>query len=254
MLKDERLKTILEMIQNDNIVSISDISKILNVTEVTIRRDLKTLEEKGLIIRIHGGAKKKQGVSFIELSNNEKRTIHVEEKKYIARLAGRLVEENDIIYIGPGTTNELTYDYITVSYAKVITNSMSVFSKFKDNNRFELILIGGRFRSRTDTFVGNFTNELLKKIRVRKAFIGVNGIHNGHITTANEEEGLCQRIIMDNASEVYILCDSSKIGKEDFYSFYDLKDVTAIITDDKIDPDIKREYEKKVRIINSFKK
>ncbi|SJZ48777.1 DeoR/GlpR family DNA-binding transcription regulator [Garciella nitratireducens] len=250
MLKDERLKKILEMVQKENIVSISDMSKILGVTEMTIRRDLKILEEKGLIIRIHGGAKKKQEVSFVELSSNEKRVLHVEEKKYVAKLAGKLVQENDIIYIGPGTTNELVYDYITVSYAKVITNSMSVFLKFKDDSRFELILIGGKFRSRTDTFVGNFTNELLKKIRVKKAFIGVNGISNDHIMTANEEEALCQRIIMDNANEVYILCDSSKIGKQDFYSFYDLKDVTAVITDDKIDDTIKKEYENKVKIIN----
>lgn len=251
MLRDERLKIILEMVDKSNIVSIADIKEKLNVTEMTVRRDLKFLDESGCLIRIHGGAKKKQEKLLTELSQNEKRTINIEEKRYIAKIAASIVEDNDIIYIGPGTTNELIYDYLEVSYAKIITNSMSVFMKFKDDSRFELILIGGRFRSRTDVFVGSFTDELLSNIRVKRAFVGVNGIFNNNVTTSNEEEGCCQRIILDNATERYILCDSSKIGKEDFYSFYSLDNITAIITDDKIDLNIMKKYEKNVNIINS---
>ncbi|WP_123054570.1 DeoR/GlpR family DNA-binding transcription regulator [Clostridium sp. JN-1] len=250
MLKEERLQKILEIIQRDNIISISDATKLLNVTEMTVRRDLKSLEERQLLTRIHGGAKKRQKVLGEELSHNQKRKIHVEEKRQIAEIVSNIIKDNDIIYIGPGTTNELIYDYLNVSYAKIITNSMSIFSKFKDDKRFELILIGGRFRSRTDVFVGNFTSELLRKIRVRKAFVGANGIHGNDITTSNEEEGVCQRIILENAVEKYILCDSSKINKEDFYSFYDLEKVTAVITDNKIDKKTEEEYKKLVKIIH----
>ncbi|WP_251861910.1 DeoR/GlpR family DNA-binding transcription regulator [Clostridium sp. Marseille-Q2269] len=250
MLKEERFQKILELIQRENIIKISDVTKLLDVTEMTVRRDLKYLEGKGLLIRIHGGAKKKTETLFKELSHNEKRKIHVEEKKYIAKLAADLIHENDIVYVGPGTTNEYIYDYINVSYAKIITNSMSIFSKFRDDKRFELILVGGRFRSRTDVFVGNFTNEILHKIRVKTAFVGTNGIYENNITTSNEEEGVCQGIILNNSSERYILCDSSKINKEDFYSFYDLNEVTAIITDNKINEALRNEYEDIVRIIN----
>lgn len=251
MLKDERLQKIVQTIEKQNIISISDIRKTMNVTEMTVRRDLKLLEEKGLLTRIHGGAKRRKEILFTELSHNEKSNIHLEEKKYIAKMAAGLIKEKDIIYIGPGTTNELIYEYLNVSYAKIITNSLSIFSKFKDDNRFELILIGGRFRSRTDVFVGNFTNELLGKIRVKSAFVGTNGICDDNITTSNEEEGTCQKIILDNAINKYILCDSSKMGKEDFYSFYSLSDATAIITDDKIDSNIKRKCEKNIKIINN---
>lgn len=189
-------------------------------------------------------------VTLNELSSNEKRSIHIEEKKYIAAIAAKLVKENDIIYIGPGTTNELIYDYLKISYAKIITNSMPVFLKFKDDTRFEVILIGGQYRSRTDVFVGNFTNMLLEKLRVKMAFVGTNGIYENNVTTSNEEEGVCQKIILDNAAEKYILLDSSKIDKEDFFCFYDLRKVTAVITDDKMDSQIKREYEKIVKVIN----
>lgn len=250
VLKDERFKTILDKLEKENIISISDIKNILKVTEMTVRRDLKALEQQGLLTRIHGGAKKLETVPFIELSHNEKRTIHIDEKKYVAKIAGQMIQENDIVYIGPGTTNELIYNYINVNYAKIITNSMSIFTKFKDDARFELILIGGRFRKRTDVFVGSFTDELLEKIRVKRAFVGVNGIQNNSVTTSNEEEGVCQRIILDNAMERYLICDSSKIDKEDFYSFYNLKDITAVITDDKLEDSVKKKYEKYVNVIN----
>lgn len=250
MLKEERYQKVLDMLNDSNIVRISDIVERLGVTEITIRRDLKVLEGKGLLTRIYGGAKRRQKNLLNELSSNEKRTIHVEEKRYIAQLAAKLVKEKDIIYIGPGTTNELIYDYLNVSYAKIITNSMPVFLKFKDDQRFETILIGGRFRPRTDVFVGNFTNEILQKIRVKIAFVGTNGILNNCITTSNEEEGVCQKIILDNAFERYILCDGSKIDRGDFYTFYDLKDVTGLLTDDRLDQNVKKKYEKIVKIIN----
>lgn len=252
MLRDERLQKIIQTIEKRSIVSISEIGKIFNVTEMTVRRDFDDLTKKGLITRVHGGAKKKQRNEFKELSHNEKREINIDEKKYIAQISASLIKEKDIIYIGPGTTNEMIYDYIDVPYAKIITNSMSIFSRFKDDKRFELLLIGGRFRNRTDVFVGNFTNELLRKIRVKRAFVGANGISEEDITTSNEEEGVCQRIILSNAYEKYILCDSSKIGKKDFYSFYKIKDITALITDNELEQSIKAKYEKKIKIINKF--
>ncbi|PJI09046.1 MULTISPECIES: DeoR/GlpR family DNA-binding transcription regulator [Clostridium] len=253
MLKEERFQRILESVNKNNIIKTTDINEKLGVTEITVRRDLKVLEERGLIKRIYGGAKKVNtetaNDTFKELSNNEKRKINIEQKRYIARLASRMINDNDIIYIGPGTTSELIYDYLKVSYVKVITNSMTVFLKFKDDNRYEVILVGGRYRSRTDVFVGNFTNENLKSMRVKMAFVGTNGIHGDNITTSNEEEGVSQRIIMDNAIKKIILCDSSKIGKQDFFSFYNLSDATAVITDENINEDLQEQYGKKVKII-----
>jgi DeoR family transcriptional regulator, lactose phosphotransferase system repressor len=254
MLKEERFQKILDMLDKSNIIKITDINKKLGVTEITVRRDLKVLEERGLLKRIYGCAKKveKSNISrFQELSSNEKRKINIEEKKYIAKLASERIHENDIIYIGPGTTNEFIYDYLNVSYIKVITNSMPVFLKFRENEHYEIILVGGRYRLHTDVFVGSFTNENLKNMRVKAAFVGTNGIYGDSITTSNEEEGVCQRIILDNALQKYILCDSSKIGKQDFFSFYNLHDVTAVITDKNIDKAVKEKYEKYVSIINS---
>lgn len=253
MLKEERHNIILENINRFGIIRVSDLTEKLQATEMTLRRDLKFLEEQGLLVRIHGGARSKDSIHFEELSPIEKRSINMDKKIEAAKIAASLIEENDIIYIGPGTTNELIYDYINVSCAKVVTNCLNIFEKFRDDNRFELILIGGRLREKTNTFVGNFANEALSKIRVKAAFIGANGVSGNNVMTYNEEEGLCQNIIMNNAAERYVICDSSKLEREDFYTLYKLEDATALVTDSGIEGTLKKEYSKYCKIIDKIK-
>lgn len=241
---------ILESLNENGIIRISEIAESLSATEMTIRRDLKQLEEEGLLTRIHGGAKKKTTKNFEELSPNEKRNINKEKKQKVAKIAASLINENDTVYIGPGTTNEYIYDYINVSYAKIITNCLLIFEKFKDDNRFEVILIGGKLRNKTSTFVGSLTNESLQKLKVKTAFIGANGVHNNEIMTSNEEEGSSQRVILNNAERRYLLCDSTKIEKEDFYTLYNLEDMTGIIIDDELNKNLKKKYQRYCGVID----
>lgn len=249
MLKVERHRRIIEKLNEKNVIQNSDLIKEFNVTEMTLRRDLKELENKGYLIKIHGGAKKKNIYSTGELLLNEKRTINIENKKYIAKLTAKFIKDNDTVYIGPGTTNELLYEYIDVSYIKVITNSLAVFQKFRNNKKFDVFLVGGKLRETTHTFVGNFANEILSNLRVKIAIVGANGIYGDGLMTYNEEEGFSQKIILDNAYEKYALCDSSKLDRKDFYKFYRLEDLTAIITDKDIDKLEEEKYSKYTKII-----
>ncbi|MDQ0148784.1 DeoR/GlpR family DNA-binding transcription regulator [Eubacterium multiforme] len=249
MLKVERHRKIIEKLEEQNVIKNSELIKELDVTEMTLRRDLKELESKGYLIRIHGGAKNKNMYLNGELLLHEKREINIENKKYIAKLAAGFIKENDTVYIGPGTTNELLYEYINVSYIKVITNCLSVFQKFKNDKRFDLLLVGGKFRETTDTFVGNFANETLSNLRVNIAIVGANGIYEDGLMTYNEEEGFSQKIILDNAYEKYALCDSSKLDRKDFYKFYKLEDLTAIITDKDIAEIEEEQYKRYTKII-----
>lgn len=235
MLKEERHRIILELLNQERYLKISELADRLNVTKMTVRRDLSTLEEEGLLLRVHGGAQRVGEVGIEELSHQEKLTLHMEEKSKIAKHAASLIEENDTVFIGAGTTNELIYSYLWLKRATVVTNSLTVFQRFQGDERFELILMGGRYRERTGSFIGTFANEALRKIKVNKAFIGTNGVYRGMVTTANEEEGLAQQIILDNALTKYILCDESKIGRQALYAFYSLEDVNALISDARPD-------------------
>ncbi|AQS11861.1 lactose phosphotransferase system repressor [Clostridium saccharobutylicum] len=252
MLKEERQKIIVDTVNQLGIIRVSDLTEKLEATEMTLRRDLKYLEEQGFLVRIHGGARSKDNIKFEELSLNEKRNINIDRKIEVAKIAASLIKENDIVYIGPGTTNEYIYDYIKVSYAKIITNSLNILDKFKDDSRFEVILIGGKLRMKTSTLVGSFTNKALSKIRVKSAFIGTNGISEDNVMTSNEDEGVCQSIIMNNAIGRYVVCDSTKIEKEDFYTLYKLEDVTALVTDSKLDGNLKSKYSKYCKIIDKI--
>ncbi|WP_027417731.1 DeoR/GlpR family DNA-binding transcription regulator [Aneurinibacillus terranovensis] len=250
MLRDERHQRIIDMLDSNRIVSVSEIKANLQVTDMTIRRDLKALEEKGLLTRVHGGAKGNKEYYSQELSHGEKQQMNIDEKRYIAQLAAARIEENDTVFLGPGTTNEFIYDYINVSQARIVTNSIPVFLRFMNDPRFELLIVGGRYREKTNAIVGTFANEMLQQIKVNKAFIGTNRIHEHHITNLNEEEGVLQKIILENASEKYILADHTKFAQEAFYIFYDVRNVDAIITDQLIDPEIKAFYEKITTVIN----
>lgn len=252
MLKEQRYEFILENLNKLGTIKVCELTKQLDTTEMTVRRDLKYLEEQNLLIRIHGGARSKQNIIFEELSPNEKRGINTEKKIESAKIAASLINDNDIIYIGPGTTTEYMCDYINASSIKVITNCLNIFEKLKYNERVELILVGGRLRNKTNTLVGSFANSLLEQIRVKSAFIGANGVLENHIMTSNEEEGQCQKVIMNNSINRYLVCDSSKIEKGDFYTVYKLEDLTALITDRSLDDSLKEKYSRYCKIIDKI--
>jgi len=95
MLKEERQEIILESLNKADIIRVADLTQKLEATEMTIRRDLQSLEERGLLIRIHGGARSKESAKFEELSLNEKRGINTENKMEVAKIAASLVNDHD---------------------------------------------------------------------------------------------------------------------------------------------------------------
>lgn len=219
---------------------------------MTIRRDLQMLEDQNLLIRVHGGARKIENLShsFLELSHKEKRGIYISEKNEIAKIIADNIHDHDTVFLGSGSTIELVYDYLDINYAKIITNSIYIFDRFKYDERFDLILSGGVYRSKTGTFTGIITNDFLSTIHVDKAFIGVNAISENQIFNANEDEGVIQKVVLNNANQKYIVADHHKFDKKDFYNFYKLDNTDYLITDSQLSPDLKNKYSQYVDIIN----
>lgn len=248
MLKEERFKVILQLLETQDIVKVSELSTEFNVSEMTIRRDLLELEENGKLIRIHGGAKKDHSIKT-ELSHKMKQDIKLEEKHLIAKKIADTIDSGDVIFLGAGTTIELVAQYLSVDRAKIITNSLPLFHKLKVDERLDVILIGGIYRSYTGCFVGNFANKTISNIFVDKAYIGVNGICQENIFTYNEEEGMTQSLVLDNASKKFIVADSSKIERKDFYAFYSLDECDYLIVDNQLPSDIEEKYAKIIEIL-----
>ena len=235
MLKRERLVAILEMVNTAGLVTTTELIDALQVSDMTIRRDLDELNNSGKLIRIHGGAQSIKGSTLYEPSHIEKREMHIDEKRAIAKLWAQFVAEEETVFIGSGTTLELLAQSIQVNQLRVVTNSLPVFESIQTRNaNWELVLIGGTYRNRSGAFIGNLANSTLESLKFDKAFIGVNGIHNEAVMNASAEEGRTQGIALNNAQQKIILADSSKLNRDDFYQFYNLYDIDVLVTDQSI--------------------
>lgn len=249
MLKEERQEYILKKIKKEGIVRISDVSQELDVTEMTIRRDLKDIEKNKSIKRVHGGAKYIDSIRRGEINHSKKININYDLKVQIAKKVADLIEEDDIIFVGPGSTLELLGDNLKNKKCKIITNSLFLYNKIYNIKTIDLVLIGGSIRSNTGSFVGDFANAILKNLHFKKAFIGANGINNGEVYTHNEKEGYIQQSAFDNSDKKYLVADHTKIGIEDFFAFYNLDEITSLISDDKIERHISQNISEYTQVI-----
>lgn len=245
-LKVDRHRFIMDELNRELSVKVSALSEKMSVAEMTIRRDLQELENEGLLNRIHGGAKLKEERLYNEKSHKEKQTINVSNKLKIAKKCGDLINNEDIIFIGSGSTNELIYDFIKDKNLSIFTNSLDIFLQYKDLSNIDILLVGGRFRSKTSTFIGHFANKMMEDFHVAKAFVGVSGIYDQKLTTANEEEGKGIHIILEHAKLKCITADSTKFGVQALYNFYNTDDVDAVISDDEVTEDILEAYPNKI--------
>lgn len=242
MNKEDRLNEIIKLVDLKGTIRVAEIVETLNVSDMTVRRDLTELEEKGIVTRTHGGARSNNIFQYRELSHTDKSLLNTKEKKEIAKKAVELIEEGDTIFLGPGTTVEYMAEEINATSLRVITNCLPIFnilSKKKTEN-LRVYLIGGEIRDVTQSFVGETANMILDKMRFTKMFFSSNAVNGSLIMTSSFEEGYIQKMAIDHSVEVYLMIDSSKIGKEDFSTFADLSDVTAVITNEDDDEKYKK--------------
>lgn len=257
MLKTERQQSILAMCDRYGTITVKFIQEVLDVSDMTIRRDLEELSQKKQLLRVHGGAQKiseaTSSVSSIEineLSHNEKKRIHTKEKEYIAKnAAAYITQEDDTIFLGSGTTIELMTQYIEPASLRIVTNSLPVFNLLSETQRFELYLIGGLYREKTGAFVGSIANEAVQKIGIKKAFVGANGLKGTEVSNFSIEEGTLQKIVLDNAGEKCLVSDANKFDHSDFYTFYDLRKIDTLFTDSTLSDELKSYYQQYTKII-----
>lgn len=235
MLKTERLQEIMLMLELNGQVYSNEVKRKLAVCDMTVRRDFAELERQGVIERFHGGARMQDVYRSQERSHKEKEIIHQEEKSKIAQRAVDLVMDGDTIFLGPGTTMTLFAQSIKADFLRIVTNCRPVFdqlNKYKKNWR--IYLLGGEFRETTQSFVGEISNKSLQDITFQKTFISCNALSDQKLMTSTFEEGQLQRLALNHSVERYLLIDRSKIGKKDFSVYYQLQEMTAVITEKQI--------------------
>ncbi|MGB5848161.1 MAG: transcriptional repressor AgaR [Ignavibacteriaceae bacterium] len=241
----ERRAKIIEMLENDGQVKVHRLSRIFNVSEVTVRNDLDQLESKDLLVRSRGGALKMSRVG-IDYQLSVKSRKHTNEKQLIGVKAAELINENDTIILDSGTTTlEIAKNLSQFKNLTIITNALNIAGHLVNLPNFKLIIPGGSLRRTSLSLIGAAAEEGFKHYYCDKLFIGVDGIDsvNG-ISTPNMEEAHLNRIMIDVAKEIIVVTDSSKFFRRSFAFIAPLSKVNTIITDNNIPEDEKLKIEK----------
>jgi len=232
--RGDREDYILDLLAKDGSLSVSALSRDLGVSEVTIRANLRSLEDRGLLARTRGGAR----VTSIQ-DVLEREREHSLEKDRIAAAAAELVEDGDRIMIEAGTTTALLVKHLGARRGvQIVTNSTLVFTYARRNPGLDVILTGGQFHRETESLVGPVAISTTQGFNVRLAFVGTDGFTSDRgITTQFAEGAQVLRAFHSRAEETWLLADSSKYGRAGFVSVLSLGALTGLITDSGIGDD-----------------
>jgi len=234
-------------------VDVLDLSKEFNVSAVTIRKDLKLLENRKLLFRSHGKA-----IRFNPYITgrpiNEKEKISVEEKRRIGAAAVEILETGDNIIIASGTTLiEFARQIDNVKGLTVITATLNTALSVSKNADIEVIQLGGTVRVNASSVIGPLSEKMLDEFTCNKLFLGVDGIDLEYgLTTTSAMEASLNKKMIAAAQKIIVLADASKFGKKGFGRICDLDEVDQIITDKSIDPATKEKLLEKgvdVRVV-----
>lgn len=232
-MKINRIQQIEDYINQNQTVSIDELCEIFKVSKNTIRRDIKQLEEKGVLKKVYGG------VVAVEpsLKNFETRNIdHQEDKMKIANKAAELIKPNDIIFIDSGTTTKnILLDLNREIPFTLITNNLDVINLAIEFPFVEIILIGSTYKRVTRSFVDTTENLVVSKLNIDIAFMAATGfsINNG-MSNADPLEHAIKKQIVNRAQQVFLLSDISKLGKSALYSYAPLDTLKGIIVNESL--------------------
>jgi DeoR family transcriptional regulator of aga operon len=247
----DRHQLILQKLQEDGKVDIQELSDALQVSGVTIRKDLKLLEEKKLLYRTKGGGST-QNPYTVERPINEKEFIKSEEKKKIAKAAETLIGLNDSIIIGSGTTAfELTRYIHPPQHLTVITPALKVALELCNRPFVDVLQIGGLIHQTSSAAAGSFAERLLDDISCGVLFIGVDGIDPEFgLSITNLTEASLNRKMIHLAQTVVVMADSSKFNRRGIGRICSLEQVDYIITDNLVAADtVKTMKEHGVKVV-----
>ncbi|MGQ0286843.1 DeoR/GlpR family DNA-binding transcription regulator [Pasteurellaceae bacterium 22721_9_1] len=239
----ERRKQIVELLHEQGSVVVTDLAKRFNISEVSIRSDLRILEKQNSLMRFHGGAGLPTHQPQIinnpqETKLDERYSLSSNPKKNIAKLALALIKEGDTIILDSGsTTMMIAEELLNLKNITVITNNLPAAALLSDSVDITLIVCGGYVRHKTRSMHGIITENALKGIKADIMFVGADGLDPQiGLTTFNEGYGI-SAVMADKSSKVVCVVDSTKFNRRGFNIVLPMHKVDLVITDNQIPQD-----------------
>lgn len=242
-MQSERRRKIIEIVQETGGRSVTDLCDLFEVSEMTIRRDLRDLDREGMLRRVHGGAVSNIGRSY-EPPYTVRTTRNDAKKRAIGRLAAGLVQDGDSLALDVGTTTiEIAQALQGKRNLTIVTASLPIANEIVSNlsltSDVRLILTGGIVRPGELSMIGNIAAQTYSDFHVDKAFIGVGGISlEDGLTEYNLEDAMVKKPMIHNAHQRIVVADSSKFGRTTFTSIAPLTVANIIITDSDLPRDM----------------
>ncbi len=242
MLNLERHNKILELIHQRGKVEVGELSRLFRISEVTIRNDLKDLHKRGLVRRAHGGALRIDTVN-VDPALHVKASLRADEKQRIGAAAAALIKDGDSIILDSGTTTQQIAKQIkNRKDLTVITNGINIAMELLGVKDVRLVLLGGMVRQNSYSAVGHFAEEMLTQLSADKLFLAVDAFDlDFGLSTPNPEESKVNQAMVQIATEIILVADSSKFGKRSLSRIVPLSAIDKIITDDSLASDIQKE-------------
>lgn len=235
-ISKKRQKKIIEKLNEAGKASVNDLSRDLDVSPITIRRDLDSLSQEGIIERIHGGAlinpEKLNEALFTEKGHQ-----HVIEKEAIGKLAADLLNEGDTVYLNSGSTTLEVLKHLQDKHVRIITNNAAAIEIPRDP-KVELFLVGGEYRDSSRSLVGDMALNTLQHIFSSCTILGTNSISPEYgLTSSVQQETSVNKLMVEHCNgPVIVLADSSKLGTISNFSTVPIDKISILVTDRNADP------------------
>lgn len=237
-----RKQKILEILETNDSTEVPELALELGISEITVRRDLNLLANENLLLRTHGGAVK---IGLNKTAFSQKTEVNVEAKDEICKKAASLVQEGDVVFLDCGSTVFRICQYIKNKKIKVVTNSLPIVNELL-GSEVSVNFAGGEIDAQRQAAHGKTAIEHIARYKADIAFVGVDGISITNGLSANsEKEADMTLAIAINANKTYFLCDSSKFETQKYLHFADISFVKNIISDSKLEQNLKELYEAK---------
>ncbi|OOS02563.1 DeoR family transcriptional regulator [[Haemophilus] felis] len=231
MIPAERQKKILFFIQQEGIVSIAKLVEMMNVSHMTIRRDIQKLEELGKVVSVSGGVQLLERL-VVEPTHDDKSLLFHSEKQQIGIEAAKHIPQNSTVYLDAGTTTLQIAKHISHrDDLLIITNDFVIANFLIENAHCEVIHTGGRICKENHSSVGELTAQFLRSLSIDVSFISTSSWNLQGLTTPDEQKIPVKRAILQVSQKNILVTDSSKYGKVATFHLYSLDNFDRIICD-----------------------
>lgn len=243
MLTIHRKQQILTILKLNGQVIAKEVSRSMDVSEDTIRRDLREMAQEGLLLRVHGGALP-ASPAVADFAGRE--SIAAEGKVAIGRVAAKMIHAGQVVILDGGTTARQIARHIPSDLkATIVTHSPTIALELIDHRDVEVILIGGRLFKHSVVAVGAAAVEAIANIHADTYFMGVTGVHTkAGLTTGDYEEAAVKRALCRASAEIFVLASSEKLNAASPYAVVPLDVVSGIITEKTAAVSLTRPFEK----------